>query len=247
MTEPAYPPLPCDPFPDAHKRGQLCVIAQLGQSLDGRIALENGRSRHINGQSALKHLHALRAHVDGVLIGVATALTDNPHLTVRTVAGKNPARLVLDPSLKLAEAEAPQNLFHKDGTQILIIHADDLDAEGMARRARLTSAYANISLLGLPRTQNIIAPQHICAALYQRGMRRLLVEGGAKTIGLFLEAGCVDSLQLLLAPIILGSGKSGLCLPPILDLDEALRPDVRHHDLGDGEMLVDCRFPNLRC
>ncbi|HET7409209.1 MAG TPA: dihydrofolate reductase family protein, partial [Paracoccaceae bacterium] len=60
--------------------GAPVVIGQLGQSLDGRIATPTGASKYINGEEALRHLHRLRAGVDAVVIGVGTALADDPHL-----------------------------------------------------------------------------------------------------------------------------------------------------------------------
>ena len=77
------------------------VVAQLGQSLDGRIATLSGESRWINHECALDHLHALRAHVDAVVVGVGTVLADDPRLNVRRVPGRSPARVVIDPSGKL--------------------------------------------------------------------------------------------------------------------------------------------------
>ena len=74
------------------------VVAQLGQSLDGRIATVTGESRYINGSAALDHLHRLRAEVDAVVVGAGTIVADDPLLTVRRVAGKSPARVVIDPS-----------------------------------------------------------------------------------------------------------------------------------------------------
>src|ERR1044071_4782095 len=73
------------------------VIAQLGQSLDGRIATLSGDSKYINSASALDHLHRLRAQVDAVVVGVGTVVADDPQLTVRRVAGRSPARVVIDP------------------------------------------------------------------------------------------------------------------------------------------------------
>ncbi|MEM9139635.1 MAG: RibD family protein, partial [Pseudomonadota bacterium] len=73
------------------------VIGQLGQSLDGRIATPTGASKYINGQEALRHLHHIRAHVDAIVVGVGTAIADDPQLTTRHVAGRNPARVVIDP------------------------------------------------------------------------------------------------------------------------------------------------------
>jgi hypothetical protein len=79
----------------------LVVVGQFGQSIDARIATTTGDSRYINGAAGLAHLHRLRALVDAVLIGVGTAIADDPQLTVRRVAGPSPARVILDPNGRL--------------------------------------------------------------------------------------------------------------------------------------------------
>ena len=79
----------------------LVVVGQIGQSLDGRIATSSGHSKYINGPAGLAHLHRLRALVDAVVIGVGTALADDPQLTVRRVAGPHPVRVVIDPRGRL--------------------------------------------------------------------------------------------------------------------------------------------------
>ena len=71
-------------------------------------------------------------------------------------------------------------------------------------------------------------------------MKKILVEGGARTISSFLDAGCIDRLHLLVAPIIIGSGRNGLDLKPIEDLTGALRPATTFHALGGNEFLIDC-------
>jgi riboflavin biosynthesis pyrimidine reductase len=84
-----------------------------------------------------------------------------------------------------------------------------------------------------------IAPADILAALAQRGLRRILVEGGAETVSRFLLAGCLDRLHVLVAPIILGAGRAGIDLPPIERADQAIRMPVRSIQL-DGDLLLDC-------
>jgi len=74
------------------------VIAQLGQTLDGRIATHSGHSHFVTGAEDIEHLHRLRALVDAVVVGAGTAISDDPQLTVRHVRGDNPVRVVLDPS-----------------------------------------------------------------------------------------------------------------------------------------------------
>ena len=79
---------------------EIFVVGQIGQSLDGRVATAGGHSHYINGPAGLAHLHRLRAIVDAVVVGVGTALADDPQLTVRHVAGRNPARVVIDPGAR---------------------------------------------------------------------------------------------------------------------------------------------------
>jgi diaminohydroxyphosphoribosylaminopyrimidine deaminase / 5-amino-6-(5-phosphoribosylamino)uracil reductase len=209
------------------------VVAQLGQSLDGRIATSSGESRWINHECALNHLHALRAHVDAVVVGVGTVLADDPRLNVRRVAGRSPARVVIDPSGKLP------------------ITAVCLNADGAARyvvRSEEAPTRDGVETIMVPRIHERLAPQAIVDALFARGLKRILIEGGAWTVSSFIAARAVDRLHVLVAPVILGSGKTGLSLPPIDKLADALRPATRVHMLADGDVLFDCdlRAQNTR-
>jgi riboflavin-specific deaminase-like protein len=202
------------------------VAAQLGQSLDGRIATTTGESRYISGSGALDHLHGLRAHVDAVVVGIGTVLADDPLLTVRRVPGRNPTRVILDPRGRL-----PDNArcFRESDTPSLVVRACDAPAPD------------GLEVLQLPSDgDGRIPPAAIIEALFQRGLRRILIEGGADTISRFIDAGCVDRLHVLVAPVIIGSGKSSLELPPIASLDKALRPPADVYVLGDGDVLFDC-------
>lgn len=204
----------------------LVVVGQIGQSLDGRVATETGHSHYINGPAGLAHLHQLRALVDGVVIGVGTALADDPQLTVRRVAGPHPARIVIDPGGRLP---AGARLFARDGVRRLLI-------TGAGAGSPLPP---DIEVIGLPRNGGQIAPADILRALAERGFRRLLIEGGANTVSRFLAAGCLDRLHVMVAPIILGSGRASFALPPIERADQALRTPVHVHKLDD-EVLFDC-------
>jgi riboflavin biosynthesis pyrimidine reductase len=84
-----------------------------------------------------------------------------------------------------------------------------------------------------------IAPSAILAGLAERGLRRVLVEGGPDTLSRFLAAGCLDRLHVLVAPIILGDGQPSLSLGPIDSIEQARRPPMRVHRLDD-EILFDC-------
>src|SRR5882672_2389955 len=204
----------------------LVVVGQFGQSLDGRVATETGHSHYINGPAGLAHLHRLRALVDVVVVGVSTALADNPQLTVRHVSGPCPARAVIDPRGRMC---ADARMFAHDGVRRLAI-----TAEG----AR-TDLPAGVERVSLPAADGKIAPAAILAALAARGFRRMLIEGGSHTVSCFLAAGCLDRLHIVVAPIILGAGRGGVTLAPVTHCDDALRPPMRLHQL-DGEVLFDC-------
>jgi riboflavin-specific deaminase-like protein len=205
----------------------MVTIGQIGQALDGRIATPIGHSHYINGPAGLAHLHRLRALVDAVLVGVGTVVADDPQLTVRRVAGPNPARVALDPDGRMP---ATAKLLTPDGVRRLVVTA------ATAPRSDLP---AGVESVVIPRTGGQIPPAAILAALSERGLRRVLIEGGADTVSRFMAAGCLDRLHVVVAPIVLGSGRTGINLPPIERADEALRVPIRTHHLGD-EVLFDC-------
>lgn len=209
----------------AGQTDEMVVIAQVGQSLDGRVATETGHSHYINGPEALAHLHRLRALADAVVIGVGTALADNPQLTVRRVSGPHPARVVIDARGRLP---AGSRLLASDGVRRVVI-------AGAAR----PPLPADIEVVHLPRIDGQIAPADILSALAERGFRRVLVEGGADTVSRFLTAKCLDRLHVMVAPIILGSGRPSFTLPPIARVEEAVLTPIRLHRLGD-DVLFDC-------
>jgi diaminohydroxyphosphoribosylaminopyrimidine deaminase / 5-amino-6-(5-phosphoribosylamino)uracil reductase len=209
-----------------HGPDELFVVAQIGQSLDGRVATATGHSHYINGPAGLAHLHRLRAIVDVVVVGVGTALADDPRLTVRHVAGRDPARVVIDPGARLPAAA---KMFARDGVRRLVMTAHDV-------KPRLP---AGIEIVGLQAFQRRIAPEAILSALHERGLRRILIEGGAETVSRFLVANCLDRLHVLVSPIIFGNGRPSFNLPRIERVQEALRAPTKIHQL-DGDVLFDC-------
>jgi diaminohydroxyphosphoribosylaminopyrimidine deaminase/5-amino-6-(5-phosphoribosylamino)uracil reductase len=202
------------------------VIGQLGQSLDGRVATATGKSRYINGPEAIRHLHRLRALVDAVVVGVGTVVADDPQLNVREVQGPCPARVVIDPNFRLPAAARM---------------ACDAAAPIFAIQSEARERPQGVSPIVIPRTGDGIAPGDIVAALAERGFRRILIEGGAATVSTFLAAGALHRLHLSIAPMVIGSGPIGVNLPPIDELDGALRPKTMTHHLG-GDVLFDCEF-----
>lgn len=204
------------------------VVAQVGQSLDGRIATETGDARDVSGPDGLAHLHRCRALTDAVIIGEGTMQADDPSLSVYLVEGEHPVRVIIDCHAKLTGEE---KLFQDGGAPVIVIQGTH------AERKTLGDA----TIINLPAQQNGIDAGEILEVLRARGLRRILVEGGARTIARFLEAGLVDRLHVAISPIIIGAGPAGIILPPIDKLSEARRPATEVYDLG-SDILFDCRF-----
>ncbi len=209
--------------------GQDFAIAHLAQSLDGRIATVGGASRWISGEEDIHHTHCMRALADAVLVGADTVLHDDPLLTVRRCAGKHPVRVVIDPERKLG---SHHRVFTDPSTRTFVIAAEDCAGGG---------ALGFAELLRLPRSAGVIAPDTIRRALAARGLHWLFIEGGGVTISHFLRAGCLDRLQLTVAPMILGSGRPSLILPEIAAPRNGLRPQIRRVALGQ-DVLFECIF-----
>lgn len=198
------------------------VIGQIGQSSDGRVAGSHGERQFVNGAAGLAHLHRLRSMVDAVVIGVGTALTDDPQLTVRRVAGRNPARVVIDPRGRLPSSA---RLLADNGARRFIVSTQH------------QATAPGIEVIAIP-ADTEIPPPAIVEALAQRGLKRLLIEGGTRTLNSFLSVGCLDRLHVVVAPVTLGKGPRSL-----VETVEAFRldgraPPVRRHRLGE-EMLYD--------
>ncbi|WP_332308479.1 RibD family protein [Halomonas sp. GT] len=200
------------------------VVAQLGQSLDGRIATESGHSHYINGVESLVHLHRLRALADAVVIGAGTASADNPQLTVRHVTGKHPTRVVIDPR---GRVPADLALFTTSTAPTLHLTGPE---------ATVAPTTAEHCVLPLD-TNGQFRPADVITWLADRGLKRILVEGGGVTVSQFIEANAVDRLHLLVAPLLIGSGRPGLQMTPIDTLESALRPTMRSFRCGDDTLF----------
>jgi diaminohydroxyphosphoribosylaminopyrimidine deaminase / 5-amino-6-(5-phosphoribosylamino)uracil reductase len=210
----------------------LVIVGQLGQSLDGRVATATGHSKYINCAAGIEHLHRLRSLVDIVVVGVGTAVADNPQLTVRQVTGPQPARAVIDPKGRLG---ARAKLFAEDGVRRLLITAEGTQV----------TAPPGVEIITLPAQDGDIAPSDIASSLRRAGMRRVLIEGGADTVSRFIAARCLDRLHVTVAPVMLGAGGPGIELPPQERADQAHRMPARVHRIED-DVLFDCDLSGQR-
>lgn len=223
-------PLCRSPGPDSS-----LVVGQMGQSLDGRIATVTGASQVINGDDGLTHLHRLRAVSDAVIVGAGTAASDNPRLTVRHTTGVNPVRVVIDRQRRVPD---DAHVFTDYQAPTLRLTAGDYHP---GDQGPLPDRYGYTEVPCLGSEDKPVDPAVILAVLRDFGLKRIFVEGGGQTVSGFLDAGLLDRLHVIVAPMIIGSGRAAFDLPEISALDQAMRPRARFVNLG-SDMLFDLDF-----
>jgi diaminohydroxyphosphoribosylaminopyrimidine deaminase/5-amino-6-(5-phosphoribosylamino)uracil reductase len=191
----------------ATRAGRPFVTWKFAASLDGRVAAADRSARWISSRASRADAHALRAHVDAIVVGSGTVLADDPHLTVRDADEElrehQPLRVVLD-----RRHRVPQH-------------------------ARVLDSAAETLVL------DTAVPRFALKALYDRGVRHALLEGGPTLAGAFVEAECVDEVVAYLAPVLLGAGPAALNDAGITNIGEALRLQVDSvTPIGDDVKVV---------
>jgi diaminohydroxyphosphoribosylaminopyrimidine deaminase/5-amino-6-(5-phosphoribosylamino)uracil reductase len=192
------------------------VTLKVAQSLDGKTATVSGQSKWITGPDARRFGHLLRARHDAILIGIETALADDPELTCRLpgLEDRSPIRVVLDTRLRLEESSKLVRTAKQTPTLVFTI------ANGGG--TLVASGVEIVKVARDPRGRPDIAA--VLAELARRGVTRILVEGGAGVHAAFLDRGLADRLEIFRAPIVLGgSGRNAVDALAALDLDEASR------------------------
>lgn len=173
------------------------VVVKYAQSLDGQIATATGDARWISSAEERRCAHALRAASDAVLVGAGTVAADDPQLTVRSVPGASPLRVVLDSRLRTS----PNAQVLSDDASTLLLTGSDADP---GRAALLRAGGASVR--SVPSGPDGLQLDAGLALLRSRGVRLLLVEGGSRVITSLFAHRLVDRLVVAVAPIILGTG-----------------------------------------
>lgn len=177
------------------------ITLKLATSLDGRIATASGESRWITGEAARAQVHRLRAAHDGVLVGAETAALDDPELTARCEppALRQPLRIVLDSRLRLSPTSKLMRTLAI--APLLVIGARDADRTAAAA---LEGAGARVAFV--PRGLDGLDLNAALATMHtEHGVDALLIEGGGRIAGSFLDDGFVDRIEWFRAPLLLGA------------------------------------------
>ncbi|GKQ50657.1 bifunctional diaminohydroxyphosphoribosylaminopyrimidine deaminase/5-amino-6-(5-phosphoribosylamino)uracil reductase RibD [Bradyrhizobium sp. Ce-3] len=176
------------------------VILKLAVSADDKIAASGGKTVAISGEAARTRVHLLRARSDAILVGIGTVKADDPLLTCRLpgMADRSPVRVVLDRALRIS---GDSRLVHSAReTPLWVMTSDVAEAPAAvklgAAGAQVIRVAASAAGLDLPA---------VLHALAERGITRLMVEGGSRVANSFVAAGLVDEIWLLRGPDAIGA------------------------------------------
>ena len=188
-------------------RGRPWVRLKIAATLDGRTALEDGKSQWITGPEARRDGHRWRARACAVLTGAGTVLADDPRLTVREVeTPRQPLRVVVDSRL-----ETPPGARILKGDSVLVFSG---------RAGKLENA----EVVTLPNQDRKVDLPGMLAELARREINELHVEAGSRLNASLVREGCVDEFLLYLNPSFLGDSAQGMFdLPALASLDERIK------------------------
>lgn len=226
------------PFRKGAITGRPHVVFKSAMSLDGKVATQTGDSKWISGEESRRLVHRWRGEMDAVLIGIGTALADNPLLTARTdeeprqprrVVFDSEARLPLDSSLVRSAHDIP-----------LIVVVSRACARGTADALRAAGAEIVTASGGTERDRVVDA----LGKLGDLGIQSAMLEGGPHLAGAFLDAGEVDEMRIFIAPMAVGGRSArapfeGEGIDSIADAQRALW--LKSEQIGN-DVLIQARL-----
>ena len=219
--------------------GRPFITLKMAQTADGYLAAADGESQWITGKQSRKMVHKWRAEYDAVLVGRTTAMVDNPSLTVRHVAGRQPRRIVIDGPYELPKE---LNLFSDKFEEKTIIltwnkEASATDADPMLKLMKQN--YFRGEVIQVSKMDGHVDLRQSFKALGEKGISSVLVEGGQQLSSALLRQGLVDKLELFIAPKLLGAGTRSLINIGINKMKEiAELKDVSWTKVGDDILLT---------
>jgi diaminohydroxyphosphoribosylaminopyrimidine deaminase / 5-amino-6-(5-phosphoribosylamino)uracil reductase len=211
------------------------VILKLAVSADDKIGAAGRKPVAITGEAARRRVHLLRAQCDAILVGIGTVLADDPELTCRLpgMEARSPARVVLDRALRIP---GDSRLVHSARETPLWVMASEL-AEAPAA-AKLGAAGATVIRMP-PAAASGLDLHAVLHALADKGITRLMVEGGSRVAASFVAADLVDEAWLLRAPQAIGTdGINALDALPLTQITQSSAFRVRASETLDQDTLT---------
>jgi diaminohydroxyphosphoribosylaminopyrimidine deaminase/5-amino-6-(5-phosphoribosylamino)uracil reductase len=213
-------------------RGRPWLRLKVATSIDGKTALNNGKSQWITGPEARRDAHAWRARSCAILTGIGTVRDDDPSLTVRDVpCTRQPLRVVIDSRLDIP----PSAKVLKGGALIITAAGDPAKAGELRQRG--------VDVVALPDGAAKVDLAGALGELARWGVNEVLVESGARLNGALLAAGLVDELLIYQAPMLIGDKARGMFdLPELVDLSGARRLNIVERRQVGADTLLRARF-----
>lgn len=183
------------------------VVISYAQSLDGCLTPMEGTPYPLSGDAALKVTHGIRSQCDGLIAGIGTVLADDPSLTTRHGFNGDPEPIILDSRLRFP---LRAKLLHQPVKPLVATLAPPADGAAtrkasMIKHKELEQAGAKVWRFAPTAKQRIPLPELLTRLYQERGIRSVMVEGGAKVIAEFLTQGLCDYLIVTVAPIFLAT------------------------------------------
>lgn len=211
------------PFVTLQLHHRPWVIGKWAMSLDGKIATCTGHSQWISSTESRERVHALRARVDGILVGIQTALADDPQLTARPAGPRTPVRIVLDRHARLpVDGKLARTA---DQIPVLLVHAAAADPAALSA-LRECGVETWECPLDQPTSHFELAT--LLRELGRRSMTNLLVEGGGRTLGAFHDQQFLDELHCFIAPKLIGGAEAVSPLSGVGSQQVASQPQVHN-------------------
>jgi diaminohydroxyphosphoribosylaminopyrimidine deaminase/5-amino-6-(5-phosphoribosylamino)uracil reductase len=178
-------------------RGLPLVTLKLATSLDGKIAAITGDARWISSEDSRRMVHHLRNQVDAVIVGVGTAIADDPQLTCRITGGRDPWRVILDSHLRVPLSA---RIFRQaDPAKSIVVTGPGAPRKKIRALESLGARVWKVKL-----RKRRIPWRAILKQLAAKGALSVMIEGGATTAAWALEEKVVDKVLFFYAPMILG-------------------------------------------
>jgi 5-amino-6-(5-phosphoribosylamino)uracil reductase len=202
-------------------------------TIDGKLTLKRGVSSKeimkFMDEEATRYLHQLRAKVDGIMVGAETIRTDNPFLTVRYAEGNNPTRIV---PTSMADIPLDSNILEKHAPTIIVTSEKAPEEKVKALEEKVEVVKCGEDKVDLIKMMDI---------LYQKGIKKLMVEGGSTLNWNLLRLGLVDEIRLIHMPFIVGGENTPTLVggEGFQSLDEILKAKLRAHFLRGSHLITE--------
>lgn len=175
------------------------IVLKVATSIDGCIATVSNDSKWITNEKSRKKVHSLRNTYDAIMVGKNTVLSDDPQLTVRSVKGRNPVRIVVDEFLSL---DTKHKVFDRSAQVIIITSTDIEPSKETYYKSR------GISLVKAEMTDGLLNLRSAFTQIYKTGIRSIMVEGGGEIHSYILNNRLAQRAHIFIAPKLIGSGRT---------------------------------------